>query len=67
LVTLPKNFWTRVLGSVVIQLYAGKCTPSVDQALGGVSGTSDWSEEKRKRKKKIRKKVPQLGQVGTTR
>jgi len=33
LVTLPKNFWTRVLGSVVIQLYAGECTPSVDQAL----------------------------------
>jgi len=30
LVTLPKNFWTiRVLGSVVIQLYAG-ATPSVD-------------------------------------
>jgi len=26
--TLPKNFWTRVLGSVVIQLYAGECTPS---------------------------------------
>jgi len=23
LVTLPKNFWARVLGSVVIQLYAG--------------------------------------------
>jgi len=34
LVTLPKNFWTGVLGSVVIQLYAGKCTPSVDRALG---------------------------------
>jgi len=45
LVTLPKNFWTRVLGSVVIQLwtrvlgsvviqlYAGECTPSVDRAL----------------------------------
>jgi len=29
LVTLPKNLWTRVLGSVVIQLYAGECTPSV--------------------------------------
>jgi len=28
-----KNFWTRVLGSVVIQLYAGECTPSVDRAL----------------------------------
>jgi len=24
---------TRVLGSVVIQLYAGECTPSVDRAL----------------------------------
>jgi len=33
LVTLSKNFWTRVLGSVVIQLYAGVCTPSVDRAL----------------------------------
>jgi len=32
LVTLPKNFWTRVLGSVVIQLYAGECTLSVDRA-----------------------------------
>jgi len=29
-----KNFWTRVLGSVVIQLYAGGCTPSVDRTLG---------------------------------
>jgi len=27
------NFWPRVLGSVVIQLYAGECTPSVDRAL----------------------------------
>jgi len=34
LVTLPKNFWTRVLGPVVNQLYAGECTPSVDRALG---------------------------------
>jgi len=33
LVTLPKNFWTRVLGSVVIQLYAGERRPSVDRAL----------------------------------
>jgi len=34
LVTLPKNCWTtRVLGSVVIQLYAGECTPSVVRAL----------------------------------
>jgi len=44
LVTLPKNCWPRVLGSVVIcwprvlgsvviQLYAGECTPSVDRAL----------------------------------
>jgi len=24
----------QVLGSVVIQLYTGKCTPSVDRALG---------------------------------
>jgi len=30
---LKKNCWTRVLGSVVIQLYAGECTPSVDRAL----------------------------------
>jgi len=29
LVTLPKKCWPRVLGSVVIQLYAGECTPSV--------------------------------------
>jgi len=27
-----KNFWTRVLGSVVIQLYAGEFTPNVEQA-----------------------------------
>jgi len=33
LVTLPKNCWTKVLGSVVIQLYAGECTLSVDRAL----------------------------------
>jgi len=33
LVTPPKKFWTRELGSVVIQLYAGECTPSVDRAL----------------------------------
>jgi len=33
LVTLPKNFWPRVLGSVVIQLYDGECTPNVDRAL----------------------------------
>jgi len=33
LVTLPKNFRTRVPGSVVIRLYAGECTPSVDGAL----------------------------------
>jgi len=32
LVTLPKFFWTRVLDSIVIQLYAGECTPSVDRA-----------------------------------
>jgi len=25
-------FWPRVLDSVVIQLYAGECTPSVNQA-----------------------------------
>jgi len=31
---LPKNCWPRVLGSVVIQLYGGECTPSVDWALG---------------------------------
>jgi len=33
LVTLPKNCWPRILSSVVIQLYAGECTPSVDRAL----------------------------------
>jgi len=33
LVTLLKNCWPRVLGSVVVQLYAGECTPSVDRAL----------------------------------
>jgi len=34
LVTLPKDCYPRVLGSVVIQLYAGECTPSVDRVLG---------------------------------
>jgi len=33
LVILPKNFWTRALGSVFIQLYAGKRTPSVDRVI----------------------------------
>jgi len=33
LVTLSKNFRTKVLGSVVIQLYAGECTPSVDHVI----------------------------------
>jgi len=33
LVTLPKKFWTRVLGSVVIRLYADECTLSVDRVL----------------------------------
>jgi len=32
LATLPKFFWPRILGSVVIQLYTGECTPSVDRA-----------------------------------
>jgi len=27
--SVAKNCWLRVLGSVVIQLYAGECTPSV--------------------------------------
>jgi len=31
---MPKNCWPSVLGSFVIQLYAGECTPSVDRALG---------------------------------
>jgi len=33
LVTLPKIAGLRILGSIVIQLYAGECTPSVDRAL----------------------------------
>jgi len=33
LVTLPKNCWPSVLGSVVIQLYAGKRKPSGERAL----------------------------------
>jgi len=33
LVTLPKNCWPRVLGSVVIQLYAGECTPSMVKSI----------------------------------
>jgi len=41
LVTLPKNFWTRVLGSV-IQLYAGEYTPSVDWALGFIKNLVDY-------------------------
>jgi len=31
MVTLLKNLWPRTLGSVVIQLYAGECTSSLDQ------------------------------------
>jgi len=30
---LQKNCWPKVLGSVVIQLYAGECTPSIDRCL----------------------------------
>jgi len=33
LVKLPKYCWPKVVGSVVIQLYAGESTPSVDRAL----------------------------------
>jgi len=33
LFTLSKNCWPKVLGAVVIQLYAVECTPSVDRAL----------------------------------
>jgi len=33
LVILPKNCCPKVLSSVIIQLYAGECTPSVDRAL----------------------------------
>jgi len=29
---MPKNCWPRVLGSVVIQHYAGECTPNIDWA-----------------------------------
>jgi len=36
LVTLPKNFGTRVLGSIIIQPYAGEGTPSIDWTLGPV-------------------------------
>jgi len=32
LITLSKNWWPRVLGSIVTQLYAGECMPSVDRA-----------------------------------
>jgi len=32
LLSLPKNCWRRVLGSVVLRLYVGECTPRVDQA-----------------------------------
>jgi len=33
LITLSTNCWPKVLGLVVIQLYVGECTPSVDRAL----------------------------------
>jgi len=33
LVTLPRNRWPAVQGSVVIQLYASERTPSVNRAL----------------------------------
>jgi len=39
LVPLPKKFCTRVLGSVVIQLYAGECTTSADRAF---ASSHDW-------------------------
>jgi len=32
LLTLTKNCWPGVLDSVIIQLYTGECTPSVDRA-----------------------------------
>jgi len=37
MVTLLKNCWPRVLGSVVIQLYDSECTSSVDRALSSIS------------------------------
>jgi len=53
LVTLPKNCCPRALGSVVIQLYAGECTPSVDRALPRVrevgSSTQCCNKQLRKR------------------
>jgi len=33
MVTLPKNCWPRVLGSVVIQIYIGECMSSGDRTL----------------------------------
>jgi len=42
---MPKNCCPGVLGSVVIQLYAGECTPSVDWALGCYFGLfTFWKE-----------------------
>jgi len=38
LVTLPKNCWPTILGSVVIQLYAGECT----QVWTGPNGVSNF-------------------------
>jgi len=34
---MPKKFWTRLVGSVVIQRYVGECTPRVDRALQAFS------------------------------
>jgi len=44
LVTLLKNGWTRVLGLVVIQFYAGEYTLSVDRALK--KNKKQWRQKK---------------------
>jgi len=40
---LPKNSWPKVLDSVVIQLYASECTPSVDRALKLICNVCDYT------------------------
>jgi len=45
LVTLSKNSWPRVLGSVVIQLYAGECTPSVVRAKYQMANNMKFSRK----------------------
>jgi len=42
LVTLPKSYWPRILGSAIIQLYAGECRLGLNEKA---SKRDKWNGE----------------------